>query len=262
MSKVELGSVQNSLHSHQNESTLPETNGRNGYIEKKNDYGRKLILKLTKVKDFVLDDKYVNYFLLAILSISAAVFGIFLWYFLSATCSPVTQTIQPFFSDSVYSAAFNNPQDGLHVCQSFFQASKKECGQITSATLSPSTTPKPTTAPTAAPTSEGEHYTDDYSASTAKFCLIPCTLPGFDCNADYNTFNQNACAQAGSSELTTFYGSLSGFDCSFASTVSCTYQQIPGTNPAKFFYTPGAPVPISVVYLSCNSVSQAFLNAV
>ena len=46
MSKVELGSVQNSLHSHQDESTLKKMEEM--AIEKKNDYGRKLILKLTE----------------------------------------------------------------------------------------------------------------------------------------------------------------------------------------------------------------------
>lgn len=263
MSAVELGTVQNSLHP-QNESTLKKIEEM--AVEQKNEYGKKLILKLTKVKDFELDGKCINFFLLTIVSISAAVFGFFLWYFLCATCSPVTQTIQAFYSDSVYSSAFNNPQGGLHICQSFFQGSKIQCGQISAATLSPSMTPKPSAKPTTAvPTTEANDdvaTTDDSASDESKFCLIPCVLPGFNCNADYNTFNEGACALASSNELTTFYGSLSGFDCSFASTVSCTYQQIPDTDPAQFFYTPGAPAPISVIYLSCNSVGQAFLNAV
>ena len=63
MSKVELGAVQNSLHPDK-ESSLQKM--EEIILEKKNDYGKKLILKLTKVKDFELDNKYVNYFLLLI----------------------------------------------------------------------------------------------------------------------------------------------------------------------------------------------------
>ena len=261
MSKVELGAVQNSLHPDK-ESSLQKM--EEIILEKKNDYGKKLILKLTKVKDFELDNKYVNYFLLLIVSVSAAMFGVFLWYFLAGTCNPQTQIVQPYYSDSVYSSAFNDPQNGLHICQSFFEGSKQQCGQISAATTNPSMsiTKKPSTAPTLKPTSDESFYYDDTNADDSKFCLIPCVFSGFNCEADYNTFNQNACGTATSTELTTFYGSLDKFTCDYASTVSCTYQAIPGTaDPTQFFYK-GAPASISVVYLSCNSVSQAILNAV
>lgn len=220
--------------------------------EHKDEYGKKLIKKLTKVKDFELEGKYVNYFLLLIVGFTAAMFATFLWYFLYETCSPQVKVIEPFWSNAVYASNFNNPQSGLHVCQSFIQASKIQCATVSDRTLSPSAFA--THAPTQAPISN----TSIDEAST--FCLVPCVLPGFDCDKDYDNFNKDACQAAVSSELSTFYGSNTGFSCGEASAVNCAYQAIPNTQ--DFYYGAGSPSTISVVFITCTTVGQAILNSV
>ena len=215
--------------------------------ESKDAYAKKLIKTITKTKHFELDAEYINSFLGSIVLVSSGVFGVFLWFFLVQSCGASTQDIGPFWSASTYLSAFQNPQSGLHVCQSFFQASVLTCASIANSGGSPSGNNTNNTAP------------------SPQFCLVPCVLDGFDCATDYNQFNPQACEAVDSNDLAIYYGNYSDFSCANAinpdgDVISCSAQNI--DNPNVNEGAPAVPTTITVSYLVCDSIGQSFLNAV
>jgi hypothetical protein len=222
-------------------------------VEKEREMGKGFLAKVTKQKvDSSINPHLMNSMLFFFLGGSVAIFAAFFYYFLCLSCSPVTTDIQPYWTDSVYAQAFDAPSAGLHVCQSFFTASILDCAEIDQASGSP--TKQPTSAPVAgvpSPTAKPTSHT------TPAFCLVPCTLPGFDCNTQYGTFNPGACNAVVAPKLGEFYGNFSDFNCEDASQFSCTAQQ--ALNGEPFSKTPSS---ITVVYLSCTTLAQSFTNSV